>query len=728
MDKFYLIFGCHCHQPLGNFEGVMEKIYHDSYLPFLDIAARHPKIKIMLHYSGVLLDWISAKHPEFFSLLQNLIQRGQAEVLTGSYYEAILPVIPERDQVEQVKRLTQFLTKSFQVDPRGMWLAERVWEPKLAKTMSEAGIKFALVDDFHFKAASFKEEELLGYFTVEDEGSLVSLFPISERLRYSTPFAKVENTISYIRQMAETHKEPLLVIVDDGEKYGSWPGTKKWVYEDGWLESFFSALEENSEWLKTTTCSEHMKKYAPLGLAYLPINAYFEMGEWALSAERAAEYQSLIEKLKGEGLLEKYKGFLKGGMWRNFFVKYAEANHLHKKMLSLSQSVHRMKSKKNSPQQTRFIEQAKTELLKAQCNDGYWHGVFGGLYLPHLRHALYRHLIQGEKFIDQAVHHKEKKWCDAEQVDIDGDGCPEAVLSNPWLKACFDPQEGGTMVELDYKPGSFNLVNTLARRLEHYHQRISEKLEKKNASPAEEHVSIHDLEKGGQLEKIKARLVYDRYRRACLVDHLLEKDIDIIRFSSFNFSELGDFAGHPYRCSMRKGNEHVQLTLRRKAPLIRKGFFPVEIVKDIRMTYDNPSLEIGYSLVNPSGEQLEFSFGVEFNFSLLAGASPEVTFSFLGEEEEGLMMASSGSKKGVSGITVRNNLENFSLSLHFGREASAWWFPVETISQSEKGFDLTYQSTVFLPRWDVVLPAEREWTAQIMLSVSPLHQSSFDKP
>jgi alpha-amylase/alpha-mannosidase (GH57 family) len=343
MNKIYLIFGCHCHQPLGNFERVIDRIYHDAYLAFLELISRHPKIKITLHYSGTLLDWISEKHPEFFKILSGLVKRGQVEMLSGSYYEAILPVIPDRDQVEQVKRLSGFIEKKFLTSPQGMWLAERVWEPKLAKTLAASGMKFALVDDFHFKAAGLKDAELLGYFNVEDEGALFSLFPISEWLRYSIPFKEVEQNILYLRQTSELKENPLLVIVDDGEKFGCWPGTKKWVYEERWLENFLSALEENSSWIETLTCSEYMRRFPPARLAYLPIGAYFEMAEWSLFAERALEYQSLVEKLKQEGLLEKYKGYLKGGIWRNFLIKYPESNQLHKKMVALSQSIPSLK-------------------------------------------------------------------------------------------------------------------------------------------------------------------------------------------------------------------------------------------------------------------------------------------------------------------------------------------------------------------------------------------------
>ncbi len=718
MNKIFLIFGSHCHQPVGNFEAVIEKIYNDSYLAFLEVVSRHPKVRIVLHYSGVLLDWIGERHPEFFELIKKLIQRGQAEILSGSYYEAILPVIPERDQMEQIKRLTRFIQKTFQTSPQGMWLAERVWEPKLAKSLPASGMKFALVDDFHFKAGGLKEDQLLGYFNVEDEGSVFSLFPISEWLRYSTPFKQVEQTINYLRQMSEVKENPLLVIVDDGEKFGCWPGTRKWVYEEGWLENFLSALEENSDWIETLTCSECLQRFPPAGLFYLPVGAYFNMGEWSLSAERAVEYQNLMQKLKNEGLLERYKGFLRGGIWRNFLIKYPESNQLHKKMVALSQSIHEIQNRnKKSPERSKSIEKASVELLKSQCNDGYWHGVFGGLYLPHLRDALYKHLIQGERHLEQILH-REKEWCETEASDLDGDGQPEIILNNPWLKAYFDPAEGGMMYELDYKPSNFNLINTLSRRFEHYHQAISERLEAKNEQSGQDQTSIHDIDKSADMARLKKFLNYDRYRKACLIDHFLDSDTDLHQFSSVHYHEQGDFVRSPYDYRVEKEKKSIRLVLRRRGLIRQNGEFPLEIAKKVRMMYNSPSLDIQYEVINRSKESLRLSFAIELNLAMLAGQHPNVSLSF---GEESYMMATAGGKAKVNSLKIINKLNNLVVCLDIAKEATLWWFPVETISQSERGFDLTYQSTVILPKWEIVLESNKKWETRVKMSIHPAY-------
>src|SRR3977135_936063 len=65
---------------------------------------------------------------------------------------------------------------------------------------------------------------------------------------------------------------------------------------------------------------------------------------------------------------------------------------------------------------------ATTHLLRAQCNDAYWHGIFGGLYAPHLRTALWRELIQAETLADaMRIGPKAYQAMDRLRFDVGGE-------------------------------------------------------------------------------------------------------------------------------------------------------------------------------------------------------------------------------------------------------------------------------------------------------------------
>ncbi len=132
LAKFHLTLLIHSHQPVGNFGKVLEEAYQKSYLPFVALLEKHPGIRLGLHYTGPLLEWIHGAHPEFFERLAALQARNQIEIVGGGFYEPILISIPLEDRLEQIKRLGDFWEKKAGRRPEGAWLAERIWEPQLA--------------------------------------------------------------------------------------------------------------------------------------------------------------------------------------------------------------------------------------------------------------------------------------------------------------------------------------------------------------------------------------------------------------------------------------------------------------------------------------------------------------------------------------------------------------------------------------------------------------------
>src|SRR5512143_4004500 len=157
-------------------------------------------------------------------------------------------------------------------------------------------------------------------------------------LRYTIPFKEPEDTLRLFREL-KGKPGALMVMADDGEKFGVWPGTHKWVYQEGWLERFIAALEANADWLETTTFGEYAASHGPMGRVYLPTCSYMEMGEWSLPAQAMKEYDAFVAGLRNEPDYEAKRPFIKGGFFRNFLAKYPESNAMHKRMLYVSAKV-----------------------------------------------------------------------------------------------------------------------------------------------------------------------------------------------------------------------------------------------------------------------------------------------------------------------------------------------------------------------------------------------------
>src|ERR1700748_545419 len=81
-----------------------------------------------------------------------------------------------------------------------------------------------------------------------------------------------------------------------------------------------------------------------------------------------------------------------------------------------------------------FVDQARAELYRGQCNCSYWHGAFGGVYLPHLRNAVFQHLIAADNLLDAAAHRGlaegDERWVELESEDFNFDARPEICLAS----------------------------------------------------------------------------------------------------------------------------------------------------------------------------------------------------------------------------------------------------------------------------------------------------------
>ena len=440
------IIALHNHQPVGNFGEVFEEAYAKSYHLFLTTLEKFPKVKVSLHYSGILLEWLRQYRKEFFPLLKKLIERGQVEMLGGGFYEPILSSIPKRDQVLQIKKLSAYLNNHFGTTTKGIWLTERVWEQSLVSSIVEAGIEFTMLDDTHFFYAGKEENELHGYFLTEDEGNILKIFPMSKKMRYAIPFHTIEKLKTELEEIEKetTHskisnlKSKILLYGDDGEKFGVWPKTYELVFEKKWLEKFFGLLEVNSSWLTVNSFSETLKNISPLGTMYLPTASYPEMLHWALSTKAFVEYEHFEKQLQKKKMFDKYNQFVRGGYWKNFFVKYSEINWLHKRMKNVSWRIARAKENNID------VKKAEEYLHAAQFNDVYWHGVFGGMYLPWLRRPIFQNLIEAEKNISN----NESK---ISEIDIDVDGEKEICVSTSSLNVFLKPSLGGEIAEIGFK-------------------------------------------------------------------------------------------------------------------------------------------------------------------------------------------------------------------------------------------------------------------------------------
>lgn len=698
-----LVLLLHNHQPIGNFDHVFQQAYEDSYRPFLEVFSRFESLKISLHTSGPLMEWLDRNQPGYLDQLARLVEAGRIEIIGGPFYEPILAMIPSADRIGQIRRYTQWLHDRLGAQVHGMWVPERVWEQGYVSDLVDAGMQYTVLDDYHFKAAGLTEDRLTGCYVSEDDGRVMAVYPGSERLRYTIPFADPQETIDYLREMGRRDPQAVVVFGDDGEKFGTWPGTKKHVYEDRWLERFFETLEENRDWLEVCTLGAAFEAVEPRGKIYLPDCSYREMTEWALPVSRQQEYEGLNRQMEHDPRWPAIRGMLRGGFWRNFRVKYPEADEMYARMLGVSR---RYRAAQAFHGDDPTLDQVRDELYRGQCNCPYWHGAFGGIYLPHLRNAIYRHLIRADNLLERLAR-QDAPWVDATARDFNFDGRSEIRLANDQLVAFLDPRHGGRMYELDVRRIAHNLLATMTRRPEAYHQRVL-------AGATGDHdgcASIHDRVVFKQAD-LDRRLRYDQYQRKSLIDLFYAPEATLEAVAAGEATQRGDFVDAPYETKIQRNPDRIRVLMSRRG---RVDEHEVQITKAVTLEAGSSDLEVAYRLEGlPRDYPLHFA--VEMNFAgLPAGADDRYFF-----DEHRQSLGHLGTQLDLpqrKQIGLIDYWLGVGLELRMSQPGAIWAFPVESVSQSEGGFELVHQSVAVQPHWWIHGDDSGKWTVSMRLTI-----------
>ena len=675
-NKTKLLFGIHMHQPVDNFEWVIKHGVAVCYGPFFEVMSKYPEFRFAVHCSGWLMEQIETFHPKLYKQIRTLAESGSIEFFSAGYYEPILSVIPSEDRVTQIKMLSDSIASEFKQTPQGLWLTERVWESSLIPDLHRAGIKYTVMDDYHFQCAGFDEAILDGYYMSEEGGHEIGLFPISKKLRYAIPFLNVDAAIKAIKSF-KREENAAAIIFDDAEKFGMWPGTYEWVYEKGWLEKFVQTVLDDDE-IETMHYGTYYEEERTRGIAYLPNVSYYEMGEWSLRADDALKLEAFKEEMGHDRYEKEGVKFLKGGIWKNFFVKYEESNRIHKRMMELAKV--RQEVKKSD---------FDTALYKAQTNDALWHGVFGGLYLPNLRDNAYHYIIEAEN-----VRYKKKSVLVTDQNELDGHDKVKAVTAKHIFR--FDGAHGGQLVEFDSREACFNWQNTLTRRKEAYHQRLLEDTPKEEVPMAEEGIdTIHHTAVEID-DTLRDAIIYDWYLKNSFIDHVSDDHFCIDNFKHCNFHEFGDFSNQPFDVSVNK----------KKVIFSREGglYFPQKLPTKMEKTYIPNKYGFDFEISLSTQAEGKFNYILEHNFHFCDYESIVIN---------GDPLLDQGSVLCTDTLEIFDAELNQNIMITLDQACDIHYFQLKTLSQSEHGFDLSVQGISFA----MVMPFSKDISIKGTLEV-----------
>lgn len=625
MTELAMVF--HNHQPVGNFPDVIDRAVDRAYLPLLRLLGDYPTIRVTLHYSGSLLLELQQRHPVVLEMIADLVRHDRAELLTSGFGEPIMPAIPAIDRIRQLQRMNRELHQTFDTVPLGAWVTERVFDPACVPQWLNAGVRYLLLDDCHMLKCGLPPGSPAGPWRMITPAGAMLIFFSDSRLRNEMPWGDVDQQLRILEKHHQAGGGPL-AVGDDGEKFGDWPGTHELCYgradREGWLSTFFSGLETLSGDVNCC-CLRELLDRPPLGDVQVPAGSYHEMNIWAAGERRvhpATALTSSEEKM------------VQPASWFHFPVRYREAGSLLSRIQELSRAIVRIHDKE-------IRARAEQDLHLAECNCAWWHGVFGGVYLPHLRMALHEKRISAGKTVDwyfsrlrtelqqDEPSYAARKELDAlrseyylenytradltdalytyplndilqgrlEEVapvsfsgDFDFDGEEELCLRGTDADIWIDPAEGGSVFGLDLKQWNYDALAVMSRYREPYHRDWDGTLAVPRSVPLQ---------------------VYDANRRTAFRDRLLAK-AERTDLENLSWQDLSDFANGNWQQSDLTRDS---VTLEKDCTvLLEQGSVALNVCKKYQL--QTGGLQVEYQF---SGDVMDgFFFVPEINLMLMA--------------------------------------------------------------------------------------------------------------
>ncbi|MEM0505738.1 MAG: alpha-amylase/4-alpha-glucanotransferase domain-containing protein [Thermosphaera sp.] len=636
MTPVNFIFALHFHQPTGQLEHINKRIMENSYKLLLEIFKEYSSFKFTVHISGPLLNYMMDYYPDYLNELLKLHDYGTIEFMAGSIGEAILPILPMEDRIEQLKIYLDVFEKLAGFRPKGLWLPERVWEPSLPYVTAVNNIEYVLIDDSTLVKTGLSSNYSNYAWLTEEGGFPLKVFFIDAGLRNILPWEDPKKVLEYMR--SKMGDEPrVLLWGSDAEKFGEWmdPG---WSRE--WLTRFLEALRSNSDIIRMVQPSEYLDSYGVKGLLYLNSGSYDKMLEWS------------------------------GGFFRNFLIKYKESNNMHKKILYV-------KKKMRNAILSRDIT---LKYYLAQCNDAFWHGLFGGIYLSHLRQAIYENLIYVEREIERVSNYFEKDDSIYKLYDFDYDGRKELLIETPLQNLYVKPDDGGVLFEYDVKVMGLehNLQDTMSRYPEPY-------------------LNIPWFNP-------------DWYRRVSWRVHLWSHDTGIYEWiNNSPFKDMSDLALSRSYVSLSQDDPR-EVILRSIGGYYVLGGLSSKLLLEKRVRLDRLGHKVSYKIVNMGPGDVKARLGLEYHVSpKIDRKGMQKPVYFIKGEERDIMQSFIG--RGNS-ISLKSPIYS-PIILKTSRDVDLWVSPLNMYARTEKGVMETNQGLAIMFSEVIELKKDEEYSLDI---------------
>ena len=158
--------------PASLFDKTLALVYE----PVLSYMYNNPGHFLSLYQSSNMMKHIQRERPEYRSLVATLCKRGEIDPLTGSWSQSVLSLLPPKDRVSQIEKLTSFIRHEYGVLPTTAFFYGQVWQPLFISLLKNAGIDNVVISTYSSGDAPLYRDA----FWMNELGRKEKIYPLDD--------------------------------------------------------------------------------------------------------------------------------------------------------------------------------------------------------------------------------------------------------------------------------------------------------------------------------------------------------------------------------------------------------------------------------------------------------------------------------------------------------------------------------------------------------------------
>ncbi len=412
---------------------LLEKNFQAIYKPIIKSLYSHPSFPVSFAFSGPHIQFFKKRKNELITILRELVDRKQVEILGGAYNDALLPLLNSIDRNGQIDLLTSEIRATFGKRPRGMTLFQDCWDSSLVNNIHTCGIEYVIINSTMLPES---KRSFLPIF-MSDLGKNVDIFPYYNDLIPDTEMLAEEFVYNIEKAVLKAEKKDTHLQLDADRivPITLTPEQTAKLNEDKWFEKLCKYLDESSDSrVKLTTLNSFRTNGVKIKIpSYIPIG---------ISDEVSKDIQLHTNDSRNKYPCTIY----------DYLYSFPASRKLYNRMMYISLLVNQYKADKMRK------KTAREKMWQAQNGMTLLNTAKEPLNNSIFRQQSYKYLNEAEKMLRGDGSFTESVTC----FDYDNDGLNEYVCRMEQYFA-YISFAGGSVPELDIIKDSYNYADNLKR-------------------------------------------------------------------------------------------------------------------------------------------------------------------------------------------------------------------------------------------------------------------------